>query len=304
MEPILVTGVGGKVGGIGDKVVDQLLEAGVPVRALAHHENESLQRYRSLGVEVVVGDLTRLGDLHQAIKGVRRLYFGMSVSPQYLEATVNVAAVAKYYGVECLVSMSQMTVSQMSITATTDSPQQKLHWLSEQVLSWSGLPVVTVRPTVFLENPFFSTIAAATIAKSGELRLPFGDAKSSPVATQDVADVVATILLAPAGHIGKIYDLTGPKSETMQEMAVEYSLALAREVRYVDVPLEAWTRELASKGMPPHVTAHIATMAALHRENRYDRWTDDIGKVTGRPATSVRDWVASRRSDFTQARPQ
>jgi thiosulfate dehydrogenase [quinone] large subunit len=50
--------------------------------------------------------------------------------------------------------MSQMTVTQMSISETTDSPQHKLHWLAEQALSWSGLPVVTVRPTVFLEGFF------------------------------------------------------------------------------------------------------------------------------------------------------
>ena len=29
----------------------------------------------------------------------------------------------------------------MSITESTDSPQHKLHWLAEQALSWSGLPV-------------------------------------------------------------------------------------------------------------------------------------------------------------------
>ena len=39
--------------------------------------------------------------------------------------------------------MSQMTVTQVSITETTDSAQHKLHWLAEQALSWSGVPVVT-----------------------------------------------------------------------------------------------------------------------------------------------------------------
>jgi hypothetical protein len=49
-------------------------------------------------------------------------------------------------------NMSQMTVSQMSITETTPSPQQKLHWLAEQALNWSGLPVVHVRPTLLFEG--------------------------------------------------------------------------------------------------------------------------------------------------------
>jgi len=33
------------------------------------------------------------------------------------------------------VNMAQMTVTQMSISETTDSPQHKLHWLAEQALS-------------------------------------------------------------------------------------------------------------------------------------------------------------------------
>ena len=65
---------------------------------------------------------------------------------------LNAAAVAKHHGVKAFIHMSQRTVSQMSITETTPSPQQKLHWLAEQALNWSGLPVVNVRPTMMLEG--------------------------------------------------------------------------------------------------------------------------------------------------------
>lgn len=54
---------------------------------------------------------------------------------------------------EVFVNISQMTVSQMSLTNMTDSPQHRQHLLAEQVLNWSGLPVVHVRPTVFLKTP-------------------------------------------------------------------------------------------------------------------------------------------------------
>ena len=40
-----------------------------------------------------------------------------------------VAAVVHHYGVEAFGNVSQVTVSQMSISETTDSPQHKLHWL-------------------------------------------------------------------------------------------------------------------------------------------------------------------------------
>jgi hypothetical protein len=59
------------------------------------------------------------------------VYFGMSVSAGYLTATVTMAAVAREVGVDALVKMAKMTVSQMSIQNTTPSPQQRQHWLSE-----------------------------------------------------------------------------------------------------------------------------------------------------------------------------
>ena len=151
-NPILVTGAAGAVGGIGRNLTEFLLARGHKVRAMVRREDQRAEALRRLGAEVVQGDLTDLASMHRAIKGCRRIYFGMSTSAAYLEATVNTAAVARHHGVEAFVNMSQMTVTQMSITETTDSPQHKLHWLAEQALSWSGLAVVTMRPTVFLEG--------------------------------------------------------------------------------------------------------------------------------------------------------
>jgi uncharacterized protein YbjT (DUF2867 family) len=110
------------------------------------------------------------------------------------------------------VNLSQMTVSQMSLTRTTDSPQQRQHWLVEQALNWSGLPVVHVRPTVFLQPPFFLAWAAESIARDGTIPLPFGPGRTSPVDARHVAEVVAAILASPAAHVGKVYQLTGPAS--------------------------------------------------------------------------------------------
>ena len=112
--------------------------------------------------------------------------------------------------------MSQMTVSEMSLTETTDSPQHRQHWLAEQALNWSGLPVVHVRPTVFLQHFFFLPWAAGSIARDGTIRLPFGSGRTSPIDTLDIAEVVAAILASPAAHVGKVYELTGPKSQDMR----------------------------------------------------------------------------------------
>jgi len=181
----------------------------------------------------------------------------------------------------------------------TDSPQQRQHWLGEQVLNWSGLPVVHVRATVFLQNPFFLAWAAESIARDATIRLPFGTGRTSPVDVRDVAEVVATILASPAAHIGKVYELTGPRSQDMIAHAAEYSEALGRTITYVDEPLEQWSeQELRNRNLPEHLFHHLLTMARLHAANRYDRLTQDVEAITGRPATGTHDFVARHAGSF------
>jgi uncharacterized protein YbjT (DUF2867 family) len=114
-----------------------------------------------------------------------------------------------------------------------------------------------------------------------------------------VAEVIATILANPAAHIGKVYDLTGPRSQDMQAIAAEYSDALGRTITYVDVPLEQWRdQELRGRNLPDHLFGHLLTMARLHAANRYDRLTREIQAITGKPATSCRDFVARNAELF------
>ena len=297
---ILVTGAGGGVGGVGNKVVALLRQRGQAVRALAHHDDDRADALRGLGAEVVVGDLLRPADVATALDSVQRMFFSMSLTPSYLEAAATVATVARAVGdVDALVAISQMTVSQMDALSMNESHHQRLHWLSEQVLNWSGLPVVHLRPTLFLDNPLFTTLAARSIADSGTIRLPFGSGRTSPIVTDDVARVAATVLTDPGPYIGQALELTGPRSQDMNGVAEEYARALSRPVSYVDVPWETWAEQvLASLKLGPYVEEHLATVARLHRENRYDRMTTTVEEITGRPAESVEEFIARREDLF------
>jgi uncharacterized protein YbjT (DUF2867 family) len=296
----LITGAGGGVGSVSRRVVELLLDDGEQVRAMVHRDDERADQLRALGAEVVVGDLTRAGDIAVAMQGASRMFFNMSVSADYLLATAEVCAVALERGqLDVIVNMSQMTVSQMTLTSTDESHHQRLHWLAEHVLNWSGLPVVHVRPTAFLDNPLFTVLAAPTIRDRGVLVLPFGTGRTSPIAAADVARVVAALLRDPADRIGNVYELTGPEALDIDGLAEQYTRGLGRTVAGEDVPYDEWQREvLAPIGLPEHVQQHIATMARLHREDRYNRATDDVERITGQPAQTVEQYVASNPDLF------
>jgi uncharacterized protein YbjT (DUF2867 family) len=296
----LITGAGGGVGSVSRRVVQLLVDDGEQVRAMVRRDDERADQLRALGAEVVVGDLTHAGDIVDAMDGASRMFFNMSVSADYLLATAEVCAVALERGqLDAIVNMSQMTVSQMTLTSTGESQHQRLHWLAEHVFNWSGLPVIVVRPTAFLDNPLFTVLAAPTIQDRGVLVLPFGTGRTSPIAAADVARVVAALLRDPADHMGNVYELTGPEVLDIDGLADQYTRGLGRPVVGEDVPYDKWEREvLAPIGLPEHVQQHIATMARLHREDRYNRATDDVEQITGQRAQTVEQYVASNPDLF------
>jgi uncharacterized protein YbjT (DUF2867 family) len=297
----LITGAGGGTGGVSRLVINQLRARGERVRALVHHDDDRANPLRELGAEVVVGDLTQPQNVVDAMTGADRMFFSMSVSPDYLQATAVVAAAALEYGrLEVIVNMSQMTVSQMTLTSSDESRQHRLHWLAEQVMNWSGVPAVHIRPTAFLDNPIFTWLAAPSLRDRNVLALPFGAGRTSPIAASDVARVVSTVLLDPTGRIGDVYELTGPARLDTDELAAQYASALHRPITGEDIPHDTWVEKvLMPLGLPSHVQQHLATMARLHRAGRYDRATNDVEIVTGSPALTVEQYITANPQLFT-----
>jgi uncharacterized protein YbjT (DUF2867 family) len=300
MAMYLVTGAGGGVGRVSRSVVEMLLEVGQSVRAMVHHDDARADRLREIGAEVVVGDLANPADVADAMRDADRMFFNMSVSSDYLQATAIVCAVAMDRGgIEVIVNMSQMTVSQMTLTSVEESRQHRLHWLAEHVMNWSGAPVVHLRPTVFVDNPLFTVFGTASVRERDILALPFGGGHTSPIVATDVARVASTVLLDPAQRNGDIYELTGPEVLDIDGLADQYSRALGRRIVGVDVPYDDWVqRVLIPAGLPAHVEQHIATMARLHRQDRYNRRTDDVERITGQPAQTVADYIAAHPDEF------
>src|SRR5580704_14729841 len=197
---ILVTGAAGGVGSTAHTAIAILLEQGHHVRAMVRKLDARAAKLRDMGAEVVVADMLDIISVRRAMQGCSVVYFTMSISPNYLEAATNVAVAAKGLGVKAFVNLSQMTVSQMSETETTSSPQQKQHWLAEQMLRWSGLSVVYLRPTAFFDGMFLVQ-GAKSIRDDNVIRMPFGDGKTSLIAGADVGVAAAVVLGNPEPHI-------------------------------------------------------------------------------------------------------
>ncbi|MBX7431878.1 NAD(P)H-binding protein [Mycobacterium sp. Y57] len=288
------------LGQVSQSVVELLRSKGEPVRAMVRLDDSLAGRLRELGAEVVVGELTTPADVLTAMRGVTRMFFNTSISVDYLQKAAFVCAAARELaGLEVIVNLSQMTVSQMTLTDGQESRQQQLLWLCEQIMNWSGLPVVHVRPTVLINNPLFTVCATRSVRDHAALALPFGAGRTSPIAAEDVARVVAALLVDPPGD-GQVYGLTGPQVLDLKELAEQYSHALGRPISAEDIPYDDWVRQcLRTSGLSDLDQQHLAIVARRHRENRYDRFTRDVEQVTGQPPQTVEQYIASHRELFT-----
>jgi NAD(P)H-binding len=94
----LLTGAASQPGAVRRTVTEVLLDRELLIRAIVRCEDERAPALRAAGAEVVIGDLLQPADVHRVVRGRRQVYFGMSVSPGYLESSVTMAAVAREVG--------------------------------------------------------------------------------------------------------------------------------------------------------------------------------------------------------------
>lgn len=289
---ILVTGAAGKTG---SDVVERMLAAGYPVRALVRRIDERSNGLEALGAEVLVGDLHDLSSLRVALQNVRRSYFVYPPQGERLvEATTIFSVAARDAGVEGVVNMSQISAREDS-----RSPLARQHWLSENIMDWAAIGAVHLRPTFFAENLLM--FGAETIRGQGKLYLPFGSDKHAPIAAADIGRVVAGILEAPAQHVGQRYVVTGPKNLSVSEMAAVISKQIGKPITYVDLPVEAWGAVLAGvQGMTDSLVAHLKAVAVDHQNGGFRGETDVVLRIGGQAPQSLDGFIREHAGAVTE----
>ena len=173
------------------------------------------------------------------------------------------------------------------------------HWATEEhlraVLASHGL-----RHTILRDN-LYADALPFMVGADGVIRGPAGQGRLAAVARDDVADVAAAVLLAPAGHAGRTYQLTGPQALTLGEVAATITEVTGRAVSYVDETVEEAYASRASYHAPDwQVDAWVSTYTAI-AAGEMSLVSTDVQAVTGHPATSLATLLAAtaRRPPLT-----
>ncbi|BBZ73703.1 NmrA family NAD(P)-binding protein [Mycobacterium paraseoulense] len=280
---VLVTGATGKIGGA---VAAQLLQQGVPIRAMVHREDARGARLRDLGAEVVVADMFDISQVSSAMAGVDRLYFNPPYHPHALDSAVAFAVAARRSGVAAVVALGQWLASPEHPSLMT-----RHAWLTDKLFALlPDTAHVAVDPGYFADN-YLQLVPMA--AQLGVLPTPTGGGRNAPPSNEDIARVAVGALLDPHRHDGRAYRPTGPALLSGAEIADAVGEALGRRVRHIDIP--PWMFMRAVRVNAKRLGADEFFQSSLrHYLPEYGLGTWAVGG----PTTHVRDVAGVEPEDF------
>jgi uncharacterized protein YbjT (DUF2867 family) len=281
-RPVLVTGATGRVG---RALVAQLLQAGVPLRALARRPEAA---GLPAAVEVVAGDLTVPASLDAGLEGAGAVFLLWTAPPATVPAVI-----------DRLASHGQRVVLLSSPHQTPHpffqqpNPMARFHAEVERLIAASGVQSTILRPGMFASNT--GHWWGAMIREGGVVRWPYGAAETAPIDERDIAAVAARALVEDR-HAGREYVLTGPESLSQAEQVGVIGDVLGRPVRFEELSPEEFRREMADRWPGPVTDMLLAAWRATMGLPAFV--TSTVADVAGSPARTFREWAADHADAF------
>ena len=115
-------------------------------------------------------------------------------------------------------------------------------------MRYSGAEWTIVRSSWFSQN--FSESYLLESIMSGDVALPVEDVGEPFVDAEDIADVAVAALIGD-GHLGQVYELTGPRLLTFAEAIAEIADSTGRHIRFAPVTVDEYASLLAEADVPP-----------------------------------------------------
>lgn len=271
---IAVTGATGRIGG---RIARRLAAAGIPQLMVVPQPERAPQLPGAVAVRGRFGD----PGVAEALQGVDRLFMvSASEAPDRLrqhKAFVDAAVQAE---VGHLVYLSFFRAApDATFTLARD------HWATEEYIRASGLPFT------FLRDNLYADFMPALVGPDDIVRGPAGQGRAAVVAQDDIADAAVAVLGNAPEHAGSTYDLTGPQSLTLEEIAAILSENTGSTITYQPETVQEAYRSRASYGAPQwQIDAWVSTYTAI-AAGELDGVSDAVPRLTGHAATPLAEVV-------------
>ena len=285
VPPVLVTGATGRVG---RAVVDLLIAAGVPVRALTRRSAAAAAL--PANVEVVTGDLAVPESLDAGLRGVSAVFLVWTAPAATVPAVVE--RLATYARRVVFLSSPHQTPHPFF---QQPNPMAVLHADIERLIAAAGLESTIIRPGMFASNAL--SWWAPAIRAGGVVRWPYGAAETAPVDDRDVAAVAARTLYQD-GLAGGDYVLTGPESLSQAGQVSIIGDVLGRRIKFEELSPDEFRSETEGSWPRPAVDMLLAAWGATMGRPAFI--TATVTDILGSAPRSFRQWAADHATAFTE----
>jgi uncharacterized protein YbjT (DUF2867 family) len=259
-EPILVLGATGKTG---RRVLQRLGTRGLTTRVGARSGNPAF-------------DWDDRSSWAPVLDGVGSVYL-----QHYLDALPGSAEIIGSFA-ELAVANGIRRIVHLSGRGETEAE------LAEQAVQDTGADVTTLRSTWFSQN--FSENYFVDGLLAGELALPAGNTPEPFVDADDIADV-AVAALTEDGHVGKVYELTGPRLLTFEDAVAEIAQATGRNIRYAPVSIEDFSAGLREQAVPGEWIELLVYLFEEVLDGRNAHLADGVQRALGREPKDFADYA-------------
>ena len=282
---LAITAANGKLGQAVIAELQKLKIAPSNVRLTAR-STEKLGDLNIHGFDVERADYDDPASMEKAFAGIDTLLLISSAGPNEARIANHRSAIdaAKKVGVKRIVYTS----------FTNPTPESKFIWAaphvdSEAYLKASGLTYIILRDNQYALN-LDSLLAQAK--ESGVFAIPGATGKVAYITHQDVASAIVAVLTGK-GQDNTIYELTGPEAFNADDIAKVLSAELGKKISVIDATLDSFKEFFRSIGMPEFVVEGLSSIYVASGAGEYSEVSNDVNLLTGKPATSLRDYIRS-----------
>lgn len=252
----------GSSGIVGRRVAAQLGTAGVPLRTGSRRGDPPFE-------------WTEPDTWTSHLAGTERLFLmspeGVPIHPRFVETAVEA-------GVIRIVLLSDRGLEVMEVDRLI---------AAEAMVRASPVTWTIIRPDWFNQDFDESFLAPGILA--GLVTVPIGEVKQGFVDADDIAAVIVRALLDD-GHAGRTYELTGPTALSFAQAVGIIAEHSGRAVHFAGDPA-SFRRGQELLGVPAgQIDTDLGHFAALAARGDV-RPTDDVQRVTGRPARSFAEFA-------------
>lgn len=278
MEQIKI-GVTAATGQLGRKVIENLKQNVAADQIIALVRNP--EKAKDFGVEVRALDYTRPEQIEDALKGIHKLLLISSNEiGKRFDQHKNVIDGAKKAGIQ---SLTYTSVLKADVSTLGLAPEHKQ---TEEYLKSSGLNYTFLRNGWYIEN---ITSTVNTALQTGAVYGSAGNGKISAASRNDFAKAAAKVL-STEGHDNKIYELGG-NAFSLSTYADTIAKASGKEIKYVNLPEEEFSKVLEGTGMPTSMAHLFASIDTEISKGALETDSEDLMHLIGNPLDSLEDEV-------------